>query len=96
MVACGDSVIPSKGGEGVGTSQAAIAKGSPGTTLGDGDYCDDPLQKCGLGEGDCDTSSQWQSPYVCVPGNLAKLGAPPEMRARLPTNCRNHGDSGIE
>jgi hypothetical protein len=88
LVACGDSVIPSEGGEHVGSSQTTITKGSPGAVLGDADYCDSAANKCALGEGDCDSSSQCQAGLVCVPGNLAQRGAS-AGDACAPSHCGN-------
>jgi RHS repeat-associated protein len=87
--ACGDSSAPTDGAEeSVASSHAAVTKGSAGAQLGDGNYCDDPAHLCGLGEGDCDTTSQCQAPYVCVPGNLAKRG-PLVGDACAPSHCGN-------
>ena len=72
--ACGDSAAPS-GETNVGRSRAALTKGAAGARVGDSNYCDDPANKCALGEGDCDSSDQCRPGLVCVPGNLAKRGA---------------------
>ena len=37
---------------------AGLTKGTPGANNGDGDYCDDPANRCVDGEGDCDYDAQ--------------------------------------
>jgi hypothetical protein len=88
MAACGDSAAPDDVDENVATAQAGLMKGTPGAKVGDDNYCDDPANLCGLGEGDCDATAQCQSTLTCVPGNLAKRGAL-SGDACAPLHCGN-------
>lgn len=87
--ACGDSSSFDGGAEeAVGALDDALTKGTVGSKIGDADYCDSATNKCALGEGDCDSSSQCQTGLVCVPGNLAKRGAS-TGDACAPAHCGN-------
>jgi hypothetical protein len=48
----------SGGPEDVDSRGSGLTKGTPGAQNGDEDYCDDPLNLCAAGEGDCDLTAQ--------------------------------------
>jgi hypothetical protein len=95
FVGCGDSRTPTPGDEDLGVLHDALTKGATGAKVGDSDYCDNASNKCALGEGDCDNSTQCATGLVCVAGNLAKRG-PYTGDACAPSYCGNGVKDGDE
>lgn len=106
MWACGEASIPDQDdpliderfdAEVIGQG---LTKGSVGATNGDEDFCDDPGNLCGNGEGDCDTDAQCQAGSYCGLNNGAQFGMPAAHDVCIPTHCkdglRNGDETGLD
>lgn len=72
------------------SSQAqALTKGSPGALNGDTDFCDDPANPCGAGEGDCDSDAQCAGSLICGTDNGERFGFPRKWDMCVPSHCVN-------
>jgi len=67
----------------------SITKGSPGAANGDGNFCNDPLNPCVAGEGDCDLDSQCVGALICGRDNGENFGFPTGLDVCVPSACTN-------
>jgi len=74
--------------ENVGVQRSELHKGQPGAIVGQSNYCDDPLQLCAAGEGDCDSSAGCQPGLVCGRGKSVQFGLT-AGDACVPAHCTN-------
>lgn len=73
--------------EDIGVRQSELRKGTPGATVGDSNYCDNPLAPCTLGEGDCDSSAGCDAGLVCGRNKRLQFAGPGD--ACVPAHCIN-------
>lgn len=74
----------------------ALTKGTVGAVNGDGDFCNDPLNKCVAGEGDCDTNAQCATGNFCGKDNGPQFGMPAKWDVCIPNHCQDGVLSGDE
>jgi hypothetical protein len=93
LVGCGDTGEPEDAFE---TRGQGLTKGTPGAQNGDGNFCKDPMNPCGLGEGDCDVSSQCLPGLMCGRDNGARFGFPSGLDICVATHCQDKRVNGDE
>lgn len=75
-------------------------KGSMGATNPNPDFCDDPMNLCVAGEGDCDSNAQCGGGSVCAIGRGAAFGFDPWIDVCVNATCTNGmldaGEAGID
>lgn len=83
------------------TNEEAVDSVTQGATKptgrnGDSNYCDNPLELCAFGEGDCDSNAQCASGLSCIPDNGAKFGFHYTIDICAGSHCNNKVLDGDE
>ena len=88
LAACNAAQPPHANDELVEAHVSRLKKGLGGSN-GDSDYCNNPLQPCRAGEGDCDHNYQCQTGLICIPNIGARFGLGPSVDVCLSPTCTN-------
>lgn len=82
------STDPSRQEE-VSADSSELRKGQPGAAIGHGNYCDDPMNPCTSGEGDCDSNAGCAPGLICGRGKLIQFELVARGDACVAPQCTN-------
>src|SRR5215208_1518338 len=91
---CSNGLTESAGDPELTERRSGLSKASGGAN-GDVDYCAGAV-KCGLGEGDCDSSRECVTGLVCGADNGPSFGMPDGWDVCVPGHCTNGAQDGDE